>query len=442
MLKTDVEYPRERMISAYPQQWGEIMEKENHTEIKETAASAVKLLGFLCPLIYFASYLTRKDYSIVMDAIISSEGINAGAAGLVETCGVISYGVGQIISGILGDRFKPQRLIMCGLFVTMVCNILMPFTPGTLRFAVWFVNGFAQSMLWPPMVRIMAGMLDPKKYNTVAANVNVAGIGGTIFIYLSSSLLWLRVFDSWKLTFFSSAAITGVILIIWIVGFAKIGKETDKGLAGSKDNCELSERPKLTAKALLGSGFVFIALAIIAQGALRDGITDWVPTLLRNTFKIPSNYAILYAVMIPIIGVISMKLVGICANRWVKEEVKGALWVFIAAIVLCGALRFVYTGNQYLTVALAALIVGCMHAINFFLVCVVPAKFEKYGLVATMSGIINSLTYVGTSVAVAGFPLLTKGGNWDNCILSWVFIATCGAVSCAAALHGWIRFKK
>ena len=417
------------------------MEKERISEIKGTVAPAVKLLGFLCPLIYFASYLTRKDYSIVMDAIISAEGLKASTAGLVETLGVISYGVGQIISGILGDRFKPHRMIMCGLFVTVVCNLFMPVVPVTLRGGVWFVNGFAQSMLWPPMVRIMAGMLDSKRYNTVAANVNVAGIAGTIFIYLSSSLLWLRLLGSWKLTFYVSAVMGAVILIVWTLGFRKIENDTGVMPVNSKEKKEDRGRQRLSFSALMGSGFVFIAIAIIMQGALRDGITDWIPTLLRNTFEIPSDYAILYAVIIPVIGVISMKLVGICANRWVKEEVKGALTVFVAAILLCAGLRAIYKGNSYLTVAVAALIVGCMHAINFFLVCVVPAKFEKYGLVATMSGIINSLTYVGTSVAVAGFPMLTKGGNWDNCILSWVFIAICGAVSCAAALHGWIRFK-
>ena len=137
-----------------------------------------------------------------------------------------------------------------------------------------------------------------------------------------------------------------------------------------------------------------------------------------------------------------MKLVGICANKWVKEEVKGALVVFAAAVLLCTALRLIYTNNRYVTVAIAALIVGCMHAINFFLVCVVPAKFEKYGLVATMSGVINSLTYVGTSVAVAGFPYLTGDGNWDNCIFSWIIIAAFGTLMCLAALRGWHKFKQ
>ena len=38
--------------------------------------TAADLFAVLCPLIYFASYLTRKDYSIVMAAITETEGPN------------------------------------------------------------------------------------------------------------------------------------------------------------------------------------------------------------------------------------------------------------------------------------------------------------------------------------------------------------------------------
>lgn len=410
--------------------------------LKKEQTDVVKLLSILCPLIYFASYLTRKNYGVVMDAIISSELINENMAGLVETLGVISYGIGQVISGILGDKFKPQRLIMCGLSVTVLCNIAMPFTPSAARGAVWFINGFAQSLLWPPLVRIMSAVMDEKKYNTVAANVNMAGISGTIFIYITSSLIWLKFFDSWKLTFITSAVLTAVILVLWIVGFKKITNTTEIHFERKKSSAKAENSgKKLSFKLLLGSGFIFIALAIIAQGALRDGITDWVPTLLRNTFSIPSNYAILYSVIIPVIGVISMKVVGFAANKWVKEELNGSFAVFVAAAILCTVLYFIYKGNQYITVAVAALIVGAMWAINFFLVCVVPAKFEKYGIVSTMSGIINSLTYVGTSLAVTGFPALTKDGDWGSCIFVWIFIAAFGALMCIAGVRAWKKFK-
>ncbi|MBQ7637288.1 MAG: MFS transporter, partial [Clostridia bacterium] len=228
----------------------------------------VKLLSILCPLVYFASYLTRKDYSIVMQAIIENEGLLKAQVGQVESLAVISYGAGQIISGILGDRFKPQRLIMGGLGVTVVCNLLMPFTPAAMRVIVWFINGFAQSMLWPPLVRIMAAVMNEKQYNTVSANTNVAGLSGTVFIYLTSSLIWLRFFKSWKLTFFTSAAIAAVILVLWIIGFNKLRDVEELRFERKPKTAEASseeeKKGKLTLKLLLGSGFVFIAIAIIA----------------------------------------------------------------------------------------------------------------------------------------------------------------------------------
>ena len=175
---------------------------------EDLALKTVKLLSILCPLIYFASYLTRKNYGVIMTAIIENEGMGDDVAGFIETLALISYGAGQVISGILGDKFKPQNIIACGLSTTILCNLMMPMCPNNyLREAVWFVNGFAQSMLWPPLVRIMAQTMDSKTYSRVCANVNVAGIGGTIFLYLSYPLIWQKLFgaNGWRATFFRSA---------------------------------------------------------------------------------------------------------------------------------------------------------------------------------------------------------------------------------------------
>ena len=419
---------------------------ESKLQKNRTAQSrAVQLLSILCPLVYFASYLTRKDYSIVMQAIIENEGLLKAQVGQVESLAVISYGAGQIISGILGDRFKPQRLIACGLGVTCLCNLLMPFTPAGLRVFVWFVNGFAQSMLWPPLVRIMAATMNEQTYNKVCANTNVAGLTGTVLIYLSSSLIWLRFFDSWKLTFFSSAAVGAVILVLWIAGFRGKTLRAEEALRFERKQAEQKKAQggKLSVKLLLGSGFIFIALGIIAQGALRDGITDWVPTFISDTFRQSSDKAILKSVVLPAIGVVSMKIVGVAANRWVKEEVNGAGVTFLGASALCVMLLAFYANNEYVTLGVAALIVGAMHAINFFLICVVPARFEKYGVVSTMSGIINSLTYVGASVGVYVFGKLADSPTlgWNAVLIAWVAIAAAGTLFCFLAVKQWKKFK-
>lgn len=410
---------------------------------KQTKNITVKILSVLCPLIYFASYLTRKDYGVVLEAVISAEGITKTQAGFVETLALISYGVGQIISGILGDKFKPQNIILCGLGSTMVCNLLIPFCPNMLtREIVWLINGFAQSMLWPPLVRIMAATLNKDEYNDVCSNVNVAGNLGTVLLYLTSSLIWLKFF-TWKYTFFSSALICGLILTAWIIGFRKINAEkplfADKKMKSEKKNSSGGITPKM----LLASGFVLIAVAIVAQGMLRDGITDWVPSFIRETFNINSENAILLSVAIPIFGVISLKLIGIINKKVVKDEVKGAGITFVIAAVCCVILTYgtFKLQNQWITLIVSALVVGCMHAINFFLICIVPAQFEKYGMVSTMSGIINSLTYVGSAAALVGFGAISENLGWNACVISWCVIACLGIVLCFTAMKPWRKFK-
>lgn len=403
--------------------------------------TTVKILSFLCPLIYFASYMTRKNYSIVMADIIVSEGISNADASLAATLSLISYGIGQIISGILGDKFKPQNIILCGLTLTTGMNILMPFADDiTLRSIIWFINGFAQSMLWPPLVRIMAETMDSATYNKVCTNVNVAGMSATVILYLTSSAIWIGIFENWKYAFFSSALISGIIAIVWFFGFKKATNGLDLFKSVKKSEKSASKENTLSVKKLMLSGFLLIAISIIAQGALRDGITDWVPTFIINTFSLESSSAILKSVIIPIFSVISVKLVGIINGKFVKDEVKAGAITFGIGFAGCLLLLFIYTFNQYITLILAALITCFMHAVNYFLICIVPARFEKYNAVSTMSGIINSLTYVGSAAATYGFGAISDNFGWNTVLVSWTVVAVIGTVCCFIAIKPWKKF--
>lgn len=410
--------------------------------VKTQNSKTVKILSLICPLVYFASYMTRKNYSIVMADIIISEGISNADASIAATLSLISYGVGQIISGILGDKFKPQNIILCGLSLTTVMNLLMPMTDDfMLRNVIWFINGFAQSMLWPPLVRIMAATMDRTQYNKVCTDVNIAGISGTILLYITSSAIWIKYFN-WKYVFFSSAAVSAVITVIWIIGFKKASSGQELFENTKKEQKEENKNSTLNFKRLLLSGFVLIAVAIIAQGALRDGITDWVPTFIISTFDIESSSAILKSVLIPIFGVISFKIVGVINGKFVKDEVKAGGITFTIGFVGCLALSFLYKENQYVTLLLAAVITGFMHSVNYFLICIVPARFEKYNAVSTMSGIINSLTYVGSAAATYGFGAISDSFGWHTVLIAWTVVALIGTACCFAAIKPWRKFAE
>ena len=116
----------------------------------------IRTLGALAWLVYFFSYVTRINFAAILVAFTQAENVSNAAASVITSVLFVTYGVGQLISGYLGDRIPPNKLIFGGLLTSVVCNVLMPqFSPNIPAMAaIWGVNGLAQAFMWPPLVKI------------------------------------------------------------------------------------------------------------------------------------------------------------------------------------------------------------------------------------------------------------------------------------------------
>ena len=134
---------------------------------KLTDKRKCRQLILLCAVAYFVSYLTRLNYAAVVAEFIAESGLPKATAVLPVTALSITYGVGQLISGYLGDRIRPRHIMTGGFAITTVMNLLMPLAAPDIMLmtVVWACNGFAQAMMWPPMVKIMTTALDKETYN-------------------------------------------------------------------------------------------------------------------------------------------------------------------------------------------------------------------------------------------------------------------------------------
>ena len=68
-------------------------------------------LTALCCLVYFSSYITRLDYAAVLVEIVQDLQIAKTTASIAVTGSFITYGLGMVIFGVMGDRIKPRTLI-------------------------------------------------------------------------------------------------------------------------------------------------------------------------------------------------------------------------------------------------------------------------------------------------------------------------------------------
>ena len=178
-----------------------------------------KKLAWLFAFVYFASYVTRINFAAVIQEVVSKTGFEKSELSIILVCMSVSYGIGQVVNGRIGDKIKPQNLIFIGLITATATNIVMPFCAGSipLMCILWTVNGFAQSMMWPPIVKIMVSTMDELTCGEASVIVSLGSSIGTIFVYLTAPLIITLL--SWEFVLFFSAFVGAVSIILW--GFLK-----------------------------------------------------------------------------------------------------------------------------------------------------------------------------------------------------------------------------
>lgn len=406
-------------------------------------------LIFLSCMVYFSSYVMRYSYSVSMANIIEVEKISETQAGAVLTALFLSYGLGQIVSGFLGDKLNPYLLILGGVAVGTVCNFVFPLSNSVIYLAViWAINGFAQAMIWPPMVKILADRFDPDKCATAIVWVTIAANLATVLLYLVIPAI-LNALD-WKSVFYISGAVAGAVGVLWGVSSLLFIKKKPQA-AEESDNVNTESmaatEPKKTKAAvkvlpmLAGAGIITVMLAIVCQGFLRDGITSWFPSYLATTFEIPTSMSILVTAALSVFAIVSVYAYKWIYRKFCRNEVTVALVSFGIAALL--ALILYFLSNQIVvTVGCSSLIVGISHGINLMLIAYIPPHFAKKGLASTVSGVTNACTYIGSGLSSYLFALVAELIGWRFVVLFWALISLLGLGFCLLSLKKWKTYLK
>ena len=407
---------------------------DNLSDKSSNSKTMRNIFAFLCALVYFIAYFARMDYKAVIAEMVSNEGITNENASLALTALFISYGIGQFVFGWVGDKIKPALLLITGLSISALSNLLIPFCPTyTAMTAVWCLNGVGQSMIWPPLVRIISESLSEDDYKKAIFKVNRGSALGAVFVYILSAIL-IEV-SSWRSVFYVAAALA--LIGVMIVAF---GINSIVSVKGKKQKTESKSEEDTKSSKPKANVFVIVCLfasliAIALHGSLRDGVDAWMPTYISGHFSLDTSVSIMSGAIIPLFSLIAFAASTLAYKKIFKNELYCASAFFLLASVFCLLLNL-FSDEKYpafLSVACFTLIVGCMHAVDIMLVSYLPNRFKKYGRISLVAGIMNFSTYVGSAVSAYGFAKISSDGGWGKTIFLWVALAICGAAVCLIA---------
>lgn len=396
------------------------------------------LLAWLCGLTYLGSYLTRVNFGAVTVEIITSTGWEKSAISVVTTALFITYGAGQLISGKLSDKYDPHKLTSAGLLVSILMNIMIPFCNSIpLMTAIWAVNGFAQAMMWPPIVKILATHCHTADYQRASVIVSWGSTAGTVLVYLISPLC--IEFAGWQTVFYICAGVTLAILVLWVIAFPQIMKRAEVTEAENTPNAPLVQPTAERMPKLLYFVLIPILLESIVLGALRDSITTWLPSYISESFNMGESISVLSGVIIPILTAIIYPMSLKLYRRFFTNELSCAGTIYIFSALSALLLFFTYSSGPIVSVILLSLICATMHGINFLIIVLSPKRFAKFGNVGLISGLLNSFVYVGSSVSIYGIARVAESSGWRATIAVWGFAAAAGIALCFIPSRGWSK---
>lgn len=362
---------------------------------------------------YSAIYIARLNLTIA-SPVLQAEGIMTVAQiGLMGGVFFLAYSVGQLFNGFLGDIFHPKYMIMSGLFLVTIANLRIGMLPSASAVIFWWcINGFAQSMLWGPLLRTVSGRFSEERRSLVATIFSSSVGAGSILGILLASLAVGR----WHVKYaFLLPGILNAAAFFVILCFFYVPKQKSKGKRASIG--AVFSQPKLW----------LLLLPAFFHGVLKDNLNLWMAAYFIDAFSIDIEKMSFYVFLIPVLSLggrmVYPFLYGWCHE---KEHLVSIAAFAMSAVVL---VPLCLSGTTAVTAAVClSIVAAAVSVINTSFLTIYPMRYQQSGNVSTVAGVMDFATYLGAGISSALYGILLESMAYSGMFLSWIVLSVLSVV--------------
>lgn len=387
-------------------------------------------LIFLCWAAYTAAYVARLNYNASIVEILAQLNVTKEAAGTVSSFFFFAYGAGQLVNGLLSKRYNTKYSVTFALVASCIINLGMTFCNGIGAMKIlWLFNGVFQSILWSSLIKTLSDNLADDKLPKAVMVMSTTVASGTFTAY-GLSALFSALNMSWTSIFYVASAIVGAISVLWFAGISTIQKSAKKS-----EVAENKMQNKLSVTPLLVFTVVVILVSAVTNGFIKDGITTWVPSILKENFGMPSSLSIIVTLLLPIVSIFGASLVKTMHKRQKNENVLNGIYYFVAMILAGLILLTINLKSAPLTLILFGGIACLMSAVNNVITSVVPLYSRDKIDSGLSAGLLNTFCYIGSTLATSLLGKIADTKGWNDvfiCIL--LFTVTAFVVCCISVI--------
>ena len=378
--------------------------------MKHMSGKQVFFIGYLA---YSSLYIARLNLTVASPVMQEQGMMSASEIGLMGGIFFVLYSAGQLLNGYFGDILPPKVMVMTGLFLTALSNLGIWCMPEAwIIIALWGMNGFAQSMLWGPLLRsIGAYFSSGKKTFFASILVSSVGVGSVLGVFLATAAIRLgKVADA----FLWPGLLALAVFVIAAVLFPYSKQRAYRKQGG-------------VLKTVFTPWFCMLLTAAMFHGVLKDNINLWMASYFMDSYAIDLVTMSFYVFAVPLLSLVGRLIYPFCYRLLGKKEhivSAAALLVTILSLIpLCSEGVHVGVAAAGLSVAAAAISV-----VNTSFLTIYPMRYEKEGNVSKIVGVMDFATYMGAGLSSSVYGRWLENHSYSGMFASWIAFAAAAVV--------------
>lgn len=294
-----------------------------------TSTNARGVTLTLVVTVAFITYLDRVCVSVAAPSITLDLGLTSAQMGYVFSAFALAYGIFEIPTGWIGDRFGQRRLMLP---IVAGWSLLTVLTGAARSFAslasLRFLFGAAQAGAFPTLTRALARWFPAsKRAGTTGLMWMGARLGGAVAPPLTAILISLV---GWRASF----AVLGVTGLAWCWWFARwyADDPADHSAVGPDELTYIrseglppAEAPSIPWRAMLADGNLWSLFGMYFCSAYGFFFfVTWLPTYLMQEYGLTLERSGLYSA-IPLLAGAAACIAGGTLSDWLVSRI-GLRW--------------------------------------------------------------------------------------------------------------------
>ncbi|MBQ8534029.1 MAG: MFS transporter [Clostridia bacterium] len=387
--------------------------------ISSNAKKAI-MIGIMCSLSYLSVSLARNILSAVSPHILENGIYSEEQLGTLSSVYFLTYAIGQLINGILGNKIIPKYMISLGLSVGSVCIFsFYLFSDGFVVPAVAYgILGFCLSMIFAPMTRLIAENVDPSLTARTTAMYTFAALFGSPIAGL------MAVGFYWNTAFLVTGGILllmGIVCFITFISFEKRGYI--RYLTQTKQ-----QKKRSNISLLLKRSIVRFTVISFVTGIIRSSVIFWLPTYLSQYLGFsPDTSSLLFTVGTLVVS--ASPFVSVFLYEKIGSRLLPTVLISLISSSVCFAgVFFIKTPVlNLILILLAILSSGSADSIMWSVYC---PSLKDTGMVSGATGYLDFVSYLAAALSSTLFANLVGYIGWRGLILVWFGLMATGILTC------------